>query len=449
MHGKPHLNIAVVGHLSCGKSTLVGHLSLKLGSIDRAAVEKNEKEASAINKRSYKYAWALNKSKSERERGITIDKHLCKVETPKYLVTVSDVPGHKDYVKNMITGTFCADALLLVVDASHGAFEWGISKDGQTREHAQLAYSLGVRQLIVVVNKMDTAKFDQGRYDEIRTQVTAFLKKLGFNTEKVPFVPVSAWTGDSLRDPSKRMTWYDGPSLVAALDEVDMPRRLVGKPLRIPIMDVFHVKGTGVIPCGRIEAGTLRPGMSVTIVPGHATLDVSSVHFFHQQVEEAYAGDAVGIRLQTTPHLTMRRGHVICDANSADLALEATSFTAKVFVQHPGKIVVGYTPMLNVHTAHVPCRFSALLSKLDRKTGQEVEARPAQLVAGDVALVELVPLRPLVVEAFADYPPLGRFCMRDLRQVVGLGVIISVTKKRPITRALAASPVTKVRPQPA
>jgi elongation factor 1-alpha len=225
---KPHLSLVVIGHVDCGKSTTTGHLIYQLGGIDKRTIEKFEKEAAELGKRSFKYAWVLDNLKAERERGITIDIALWKFESPKYSFTVIDAPGHRDFIKNMITGTSQADVALLIVDASKGGFEAGISKDGQTREHALLAHTLGVKQMIVGVNKMDdrSVRFSQERFNEIKQEVSAYLKNLGYKPAKIPFVPISGWFGDNMIDRSTNMPWYKGPFLLEALDEVHPPNAL-------------------------------------------------------------------------------------------------------------------------------------------------------------------------------------------------------------------------------
>uniref|UniRef100_A0A023FY92 Putative translation elongation factor ef-1 alpha/tu n=1 Tax=Amblyomma parvum TaxID=251391 RepID=A0A023FY92_AMBPA len=264
---KTHINIVVIGHVDSGKSTTTGHLIYKCGGIDKRTIEKFEKEAQEMGKGSFKYAWVLDKLKAERERGITIDITLWKFETPKYYVTVIDAPGHRDFIKNMITGTSQADCAVLIVAAGTGEFEAGISKNGQTREHALLAYTLGVKQMIVGVNKMDTTEppFSQTRFEEIQKEVSAYIKKIGYNPATVPFVPISGWNGDNMLEPSTNMPWYkgwsierksgksEGKTLLQALDAMEPPTRPTDKPLRLPLQDVYKIGGIGTVPVGRVE----------------------------------------------------------------------------------------------------------------------------------------------------------------------------------------------------
>merc|ERR1712000_264667 len=287
---KMHINVVVIGHVDAGKSTTTGHLIYQCGGIDKRTIEKFEKEAAELGKGSFKYAWVLDKLKAERERGITIDIALWKFETPKYYVTVIDAPGHRDFIKNMITGTSQADCAILIIAAGTGEFEAGISKDGQTREHALLAYTLGVRQLIVAINKMDTTQWSEARYQEIIKETSNFIKKVGFNPKTVAFVPISGFHGDNMLSASTNCPWYKGwekdgkggakvtgKTLLEAIDSVEPPKRPNDKPLRLPLQDVYKIGGIGTVPVGRIETGILKPGMVVTFAPANVTTLVRSV----------------------------------------------------------------------------------------------------------------------------------------------------------------------------
>jgi len=428
---KVHINIVVIGHVDAGKSTTTGHLIYKCGGIDKRTIEKFEKEANEMGKGSFKYAWVLDKLKAERERGITIDIALWKFETAKYYFTIIDAPGHRDFIKNMITGTSQADAAVLVVASPTGEFEAGIAKNGQTREHALLAYTLGVKQMIVAINKMDekTVSWSQARYDEIQKELASFLKKIGYNPEKVPFVPISGWNGDNMLEKSANLPWYKGPTLLEALDSVQEPKRPSDKPLRLPLQDVYKIGGIGTVPVGRVETGVLKPGMNVTFSPANLTTEVKSVEMHHVALSEALPGDNVGFNVKNLSVKDIRRGMVAGDAKN-DPPVETESFNAQVIVlNHPGVIHAGYAPVLDCHTAHIACKFAEILTKVDRRTGAELEQAPKNIKNGDAAIVQLVPSKPMCVETFTDYPPLGRFAVRDMRQTVAVGVIKAVTKK--------------------
>jgi len=430
---KTHINIVVIGHVDAGKSTTTGHLIYKCGGIDKRTIEKFEKEASEMGKGSFKYAWVLDKLKAERERGITIDIALWKFETNKYYFTIIDAPGHRDFIKNMITGTSQADAAVLVIASPTGEFEAGIAKSGQTREHALLAYTLGVKQMIVAINKMDdkSVNWGQPRYDEIVKEVSSFVKKIGYNPEKIPFVPISGWHGDNMLEKSTNLTWYKGPTLLEALDAVQEPKRPTEKPLRVPLQDVYKIGGIGTVPVGRVETGVLKPGMTVTFSPAGLSTEVKSVEMHHVALPEAVPGDNVGFNVKNLSVKDIRRGMVAGDVKN-DPPQETEDFVAQVIIlNHPGQIHAGYAPVLVCHTAHIACKFSEILSKVDRRSGQATEEAPKNIKNGDAAMVRLTPSKPMCVESFSEYPPLGRFAVRDMRQTVAVGVIKSVTRKAP------------------
>jgi elongation factor 1-alpha len=428
---KKHINLVVIGHVDSGKSTTTGHLIYKCGGIDKRTIEKFEKEAAELGKGSFKYAWVLDKLKAERERGITIDIALWKFETPKYEYTVIDAPGHRDFIKNMITGTSQADVALLIVNAREGAFEAGISKEGQTREHALLAHTLGVKQMIVGVNQMDTVDYKEARYKEIKSEVTTYLQKVGYKTDNpknpIHFVPISGFQGENMIARSDKMGWYKGPYLLEALDGMREPKRPIDKPLRLPLQDVYKIGGIGTVPVGRVETGVIKPGMTACFAPVGKTTEVKSVEMHHESLPQAVPGDNVGFNVKNLSVKDLRRGYVASD-NKDDPAKGAKSFVAQVIVMNHKNIMNGYAPVLDCHTAHVACQFKHIIHKIDRRTNKKGEENPKVIKTGDAAMVELVPQRPLCVETFKEYPPLGRFAVRDMRMTVAVGVIQQVNK---------------------
>nr|ABS30425.1 elongation factor 1 alpha [Crassostrea ariakensis] len=439
---KTHINIVVIGHVDSGKSTSTGHLIYKCGGIDQRTIQKFEKEAAEMGKGSFKYAWVLDKLKAERERGITIDIALWKFETTKYHVTIIDAPGHRDFIKNMITGTSQADCAVLIIAAGTGEFEAGISANGQTREHALLAFTLGVKQLIIGVNKMDSTEppYSESRFSEIKGEVEKYIKKIGYNPKAVPFVPISGWHGDNMIEPSTKMEWFkgwsverkegnaSGKTLLEALDSILPPKRPTDLPLRLPLQDVYKIGGIGTVPVGRVETGIIKPGMVVTFAPPNITTEVKSVEMHHESLPEAVPGDNVGFNIKNVSVKEIRRGNV-CGDSKNDPPKGAKNFLAQVIIlNHPGEIKNGYAPVLDCHTAHIACKFVEIKEKCDRRSGKVLEEAPKCIKNGDAGMVLMVPSKPMCVEAFSKYAPLGRFAVRDMRQTVAVGVIKEVEK---------------------
>jgi elongation factor 1-alpha len=424
---KPHLNLVIIGHVDHGKSTMVGHILYRLGYFDQKTIQMIEEEAKKMGKESFKFAWLLDRMKEERERGVTISLSYMKFETKKYFFTIIDAPGHRDFVKNMITGASQADAAILVVSARKGEFEAGMSPEGQTREHALLARTMGINQLIVAINKMDAAEppYSEKRYQEVKEVLGKFLKSLGYNIEKIPFIPVSAWTGENLIERSPNMPWYTGPVLVEALDMLEVPSKPVDKPLRIPIQDVYAISGVGTVPVGRVETGVLKVGDKLIFNPPGVIGEVRSIETHHTKIEKAEPGDNIGFNVRGVERKDIKRGDVA--GHTTNPPTVSDEFTARIFVMwHPTAITVGYTPVVHVHTASVACRITEIIAKLDPRTGKEVEKNPQFLKQGDAAIVKFKPIKPLVIEKYSDFPALGRFAMRDMGKTIGIGQVIDV-----------------------
>jgi elongation factor 1-alpha len=434
---KIHVSLVVIGHVDAGKSTTTGHLIYKCGGIDKRTIEKYEKEAAEMGKQSFKYAWVLDNLKAERERGITIDIALWKFESPKFAFTVIDAPGHRDFIKNMITGTSQADVAILVIDSAPGGFEGGWASEGQTKEHALLAFTLGVKQMIVALNKMDACEFSESRYNDIKEEVSNYLKKVGYKPAKIPFVPISGFQGDNMIDRSTNMSWYKGPILLEALDLITPPSRPTDRPLRLPLQDVYKIGGIGTVPVGRVETGILKPGMVVNFAPTGLTTEVKSVEMHHESLAEAVPGDNVGFNCKNVSVKDLKRGYVASN-NADDPAKGCETFSAQVIIMsHPGQIQNGYCPVLDCHTSHIATKFKNIDEKMDRRTGKTLEENPKFVKNGDACMVTMEPSKPMVVETFADYAPLGRFAVRDMRQTVAVGVIKSVIKKEETKKGAA------------
>ncbi|MDH5783266.1 MAG: translation elongation factor EF-1 subunit alpha [Candidatus Bathyarchaeota archaeon] len=427
---KPHLNLVVMGHVDHGKSTTIGHLFYLTGTIDERKVKAFEEEAKKLGKESFKFAWVLDKLKEERERGLTIDLAFLRFETPKYFFTVIDAPGHRDFVKNMVTGASQADAAILFVSAKRGEFEAGIGPGGQTKEHAFLAFTLGVSQLAVAINKMDDAsvKWNQERYEEIKNEVSRMLKMIGFKVEKISFVPTSGWTGDNLVKSSDKMPWYKGPTIFEALDAFDLPPKPLDKPLRLPLQDVYTITGVGTVPVGRVETGVLKEGDTLVFMPGNVQGEAKSIETHHVRVPKAEPGDNIGFNVRGITRKDIRRGDVA--GHSDNPPTVAKEFIGQIIViYHPTAIAAGYTPVLHYHTGQVACRFVELIKKLDPRTGQTVEEKPSFLKTGDGAIVRFEPVHSIAVETYSEFPELGRFAVRDMGTTVAAGVVKEITKK--------------------
>ncbi|KSW11645.1 elongation factor 1-alpha [Pyrodictium occultum] len=425
---KPHINLVVIGHVDHGKSTLVGHLLFRLGFVDEKTLRTLEEEAKKKGKESFKFAWLMDRLKEERERGVTIDLSFVKFETKKYYFTIIDAPGHRDFIKNMITGASQADAAILVVSARKGEFEAGMSAEGQTREHLILAKTMGIDQIIVAVNKMDApdVNYSKERYEQIVAVLKKFMKGLGYKVDQIPFIPVSAWTGENLIERSPNMPWYNGPTLVEALDNyIQPPKKPIDKPLRIPIQNVYTIPGVGTVPVGRVETGVLKVGDKVVFMPPGVVGEVRSIEMHHQPIQQAEPGDNIGFNVRGVSKKDIRRGDVAGHPDNPPTVAE--EFTARIFViWHPSAITVGYSPVIHAHTASVAARIVEIQAKLDPRTGQVVEKNPQFLKMGDAAIVKFKPIKPMVIEKYSEFPQLGRFAMRDMGKTVGIGVVIDV-----------------------
>ena len=426
---KPHMNLVVVGHVDNGKSTIVGHLLVDMGVIDQRTIDAFAKESEATGKGdTFKYAWVLDSIKDERERGITIDLAFQKFETSKYFYTLIDAPGHRDFIKNMITGASEADVAILVVSTKSGETEAATDPGGQAREHAFLSRTLGVGQMTVALNKMDDSNYSEARYKEVKETVEKMLRLVGYNTTKINFIPVSGWKGDNLVKKSENMPWYKGPTLSEALDMFDPPEKPTGKPLRIPIQDVYTITGVGTVPVGRVETGVLRANEKVVVMPSGVTGEVKSIETHHTQMESAEAGDNIGFNLRGVDKKSIHRGDVIGPVNNPPAV--AKEFEAQIIViHHPTAMAPGYTPVLHAHTAQVAATLSEFIAKIDPKTGGATEDKPKFLKTGDAAIVRIRPVRPLAIETFKEFPEIGRFALRDMGTTIAAGVVKAIIEK--------------------
>jgi len=418
---KPHMNLAVIGHIDHGKSTLVGRLLYETGTIPAHVIEKYKIEAEEKGKGSFAFAWVMDSLKEERERGITIDIAHKRFDTAKYYYTIVDCPGHRDFVKNMITGASQADAAILTVDAKDGVME-------QTKEHVFLATTLGINQLIIAINKIDTVGYSEDRYNEVKEDVSALLKMVGYKLDGVNFIPTSALFGANISEHSKDTPWYKGPTILEGLDLFTAPEKPTGLPLRIPVQDAYTISGIGTVPVGRVETGTMKPGDKIIFMPSGATGEVKSIEMHHEEILEAVPGDNIGFNVRGIGKKDVRRGDVVGPASNPPTV--ADEFTAQIVVlQHPSAITAGYTPVFHCHTAQTACTFLSIDKKLDPRTGQVAEENPTFIKAGDAAIVTIKPTRPMVIESYKEIPQLGRFAIRDMGATIAAGMCISVKKR--------------------
>lgn len=422
MADKPHINLVFIGHVDHGKSTMVGRLLYELGEVSEQVMKKYKEEAAKLGKSTFEFAWVMDSLKDERERGLTIDIAHKKFQTDKNFFTIIDAPGHRDFVKNMITGTSQADAAVLVVSAKEGI-------QPQTKEHAFLSKTLGVSQLIIAINKMDAVSYAEAKYTAVKDEVSKLLKSIGYKIEEIPFIPVSAYIGDNLKEKSKNMPWYKGETLLASFNTLKVPEKPKDKPLRLPIQDAYTITGVGTVPVGRVETGTMKPGMKIIAMPSGVLGEIKTIEMHHETLSQAVPGDNIGFNVRGISKKDVKRGDVIGPAENPPTV--ADEFTAQIVVlQHPSAITVGYTPVLHVHTAQVACQFTELVKKIDPKTGGVAEQNPQFLKTGDVAVVKLKPTKLLCIEAAKDFPQLGRFAVRDMGQTVAAGMVMEVVPKK-------------------
>jgi elongation factor 1-alpha len=423
MADKDHLNLVIIGHIDHGKSTMMGAMLIETGAVTEREARELEKLAKEYDRDSWSYAFVFDRLKEERQRGITIDLAFRKFETKTKYFTIIDAPGHADFVKNMITGASQADAAILVVSGKKGEMEVGIAANGQTREHAYLAQTLGIKQLVVAVNKADVYDYSEDRFNECKESVGDLLKGIGF--KGVKFIPTSGMQMENLSKKSDKMPWYDGPTLIDAIDQFILPEKPTGKPLRLPIQDSYRIKGTGVVPVGRVETGILKKGDKIIIMPTGFTGEIRSIEMHHEEIPQAIPGDNVGFSIRGITMEDASRGD--CLGHPSDPPTVITpkgKWTGQIIViWHPTAIAQGYTPVIHAHTAQVAARFSGLLKKLDQKTGAVIEDSPKFLKKNESAIVELTPIKKMCLEKYEVIPEMGRFAVRDMGRTVAVGIV--------------------------
>ncbi len=422
---KPHLNVIFVGHVDHGKSTTVGRLLYDSKIIDEQTMRKLKEKAQELGKAGFEFAFVMDNLKEEQERGVTIDLSYRKFISGKYEITIIDAPGHKDFVKNMITGSSQADVAFLVVAATDGIM-------AQTKEHLWLLKTLGVGQISILINKMDAVKYDEAKFNGVKNDVTKLLQTVGYKIDQVQFIPISAFEGENVVRKSTQMPWYKGPTVVEQFDHFKEPEKPVNLPLRIPLQDVYNIGGIGVVPVGRVETGKMKVGEKIIIVPGRegkgVTGEVKTIEMHHESVQEAVPGDNIGFSVRGINKKDIARGDVLGPVNNPPTVCK--EFTAQIVViNHPTVITAGYTPVFHIHTAQIACKFEAILKKLDPATGQVIAENPDFIKNGDAAIVKIVPTKPLVIETQKNIPHMARFAIRDAGSTVAAGMCIDLVKK--------------------
>jgi len=421
---KPHMNIVFVGHVDHGKSTTVGRLLFDAGAIEEQVLRKLKEKAEELGKGGFEFAFVMDNLKEERERGVTIDLSHKQFKTGKFDFTIIDAPGHRDFIKNMITGASQADAAVLVI-ANEGVM-------AQTKEHAFLCKTLGVSQLIVAVNKMDVHNYDEAKFKDIKAQAESLLKSVGYKIDNVQILPLASFPGEGVVKKSEKMAWYTGPTLLEALDNLKAPEKPTDLPLRLPIQDVYNITGIGVVPVGKVETGIMKVGQKIIAMPGPTgtgvTGEIKTIEMHHEQFKQAEPGDNVGFNVRGIEKKDLARGDVLGPVeNPPTVAIE---FTANLIVlNHPSVITVGYTPVFHIHTAQVACQVTEIVKKINPATGETLQDNPDFIKNGDAAVVKLKPVQPLVIEKVKEFPPLGRFAIRDSGNTVAAGMCVDLVKK--------------------
>lgn len=426
---KPHMNVVFIGHVDHGKSTTVGRLMFDGGAVDEVTMRKLKEKAAELGKAGFEFAYVMDNLKEERERGVTIDINHKQFNSKNYDLTVIDAPGHKDFIKNMITGASQADVGVLVVAANDGV-------NAQTREHVFLSKTFGINELIIAVNKMDISgvEFSEARYKAVVEEVSALLKTVGFKPENIPFVPIASLHGiNVVNKDSEKMPWYSGPTILEAIDAKPAPERPVDLPLRLPIQDVYNITGIGVVPVGKVETGVMKVGQKVIVVPGRdgkgVKGEVKTIEAHHEQFQTAQPGDNVGFSVRGIGKKDIARGDVLGDEKEPPTVAE--EFEAQIIViNHPSVITVGYTPVFHIHTAQIACQITQIMKKLNPATGEVLEENPDFIKNGDAAIVKIRPTQPLVIEKNAEIPQMSRFAIRDSGATVSAGMCINLVEKK-------------------
>ena len=423
---KPNMNIVFVGHVDAGKSTIVGQLMFQSGIVSEQEMKKLREEAEKHGKAGFEFAYVMDKIKEERERGVTIDLAYRKIMTSKFQITIIDAPGHRDFVKNMITGASQADAAFLVIAGPAGV-------QPQTTEHLWLLRTMGVRNICIAINKMDALDYNEAKFNKVKEDISKLLQQVGIKPENTTFIACSGLKGENIHKKSDKMPWYKGPTIFEQFDLFPAPELPTNLPMRMPVQDVYEITGIGTVPVGKIETGIMKQGMKVKILPGRTGIgvegEVKTIEMHHENLPEACAGDNVGINIRGIGKKDIARGDVICDASKPVPVVEEFIATITV-INHPTVLAKGYTPVFHVHTAQVPCQFVELIAQIDPKTGESIKEHPDFLKNGDLAKVRIKPQGHLCLETNKDNPYMSKFAVRDAGATVAAGMCMEIVKKK-------------------
>ena len=423
---KPNMNVVFVGHVDAGKSTIVGQLMFSSGVVSEQEMTKLKQEAEKHGKAGFEFAYVMDKIKEERVRGVTIDLAYRKIVTDKFQITVIDAPGHRDFVKNMITGASQADSAFLVISAPAGV-------QPQTTEHLWLLRTMGVKNLVVAVNKMDDVEYSEEKFNKVKEDVSKLLQGVGIKPDETTFLAVSGLKGDNVVEKSKNMDWYKGPTIKEQLDIFPAPELPTNLPMRMPVQDVYEITGIGTVPVGKVETGIMKKGSKVMVLPGRTGKGIEgelrTIEMHHEQMDEAVAGDNVGISIRGVGKKDIARGDVICDASNPVPVAEEFLATITV-INHPSVLAKGYTPVFHVHTAQVPCQFVELIAQINPATGEVIKESPDFLKNGDSAKVRIKPQGNLAIESQKDNPLMSKFAIRDAGLTVAAGMCTEIVKKK-------------------
>jgi len=423
---KPNMNVVFVGHVDAGKSTIVGRTMFDGGAVSEQEMKKLKEEALKNGKAGFEFAYVMDNIKEERERGVTIDLSYKKLVTQNFEITIIDAPGHRDFVKNMITGASQADSAFLVISATSGV-------QPQTTEHLWLLRTMGVKNLAVAINKMDSVDYKEETYNKTKEEVGKLLQGVGINPETTTFVACSGLQGDNIVNKSEKMAWYKGPTIMEQFDKFPAPESASNLPMRMPVQDVYEITGIGTVPVGKIETGIMKTGMKVKVLPGRTgdgiEGEVKTIEAHHEILPEATAGDNVGINIRGVGKKDIARGDVICDAAQPIPIVEEFIATITV-INHPTVLAKGYTPVFHIHTAQVPCQITELIAQIDPANGDVIKESPDFLKNGDSAKVRIRPQGNLVLETQKDNPFMARFAIRDAGQTVAAGMCTEIVKSK-------------------